>query len=180
MKSAARSARPATAPASCAAPRRSRSTFPPASTPESACAWPARAGPGSNGGPPGDVNLIVTVRPDRRFERDGDNLRTDVDVPVTTAVLGGEVEVRDPDRNGGADDSRRKRKAAGASACAGRGCPSCAGREGERGDLLARARIVTPTNLTDRERELYEELRALRPEGRPDGAARALRDLRVP
>ena len=55
-----------------------------------------QGGPGLNGGPAGDVNLIVTVRPDRRFEREGDNLRTEVDVPVTTAVLGGEVEVPTP------------------------------------------------------------------------------------
>jgi DnaJ-class molecular chaperone len=47
----------------------------------------------------------------------------------------------------------------------GQGMPKLRNRSGERGDLLARARIVTPTNLTDRERELFEELRKLRPEG---------------
>ena len=55
-----------------------------------------QGGPGLNGGPAGDVNLLITVRPDRRFTREGDDLRTDVDVPVTTAVLGGEVEVTTP------------------------------------------------------------------------------------
>ena len=122
-----------------------------------------QGGPGLNGGGPGDVNLIVTVRPDRRFERDGDNLRTEVDIPVTTAVLGGEANVRTPTGTvaltipAGTQSGRGFR-------LRGQGMPKLRGR-GERGDLMARARIVTPANLTDRERELYEELRTLRPEG---------------
>jgi DnaJ-class molecular chaperone len=43
--------------------------------------------------------------------------------------------------------------------------PKLKGPKGERGDLLARARIVVPMGLTERERELFEELRRLRPEG---------------
>lgn len=125
-----------------------------------------QGGPGLNGGPAGDVNLIVTVRPDRRFERDGDNLRTEVDIPVTTAVLGGEANVRTPTGTvaltipPGTQSGRGFR-------LRGQGMPKLRSRGGERGDLLARARIVTPANLTDRERELYEELRNLRPEGTP-------------
>ena len=123
-----------------------------------------QGGPGLNGGPPGDVNLIVTVRPDRRFERDGDNLRTDVDIPVTTAVLGGEVNVPTP--TGKVALTVPPETQSGRSfRLRGQGMPKLRNRSGERGDLLARARIVTPTNLTDRERELFEELRKLRPEG---------------
>jgi DnaJ-class molecular chaperone len=120
-----------------------------------------QGGPGLNGGPPGDVNLIVTVRPDRRFEREGDNLRTEVDVPVTTAVLGGEVEVQTPTGRvaltvpAGTQSGRSFR-------LRGQGMPKLRGRQSDRGDLLARARIVTPTTITPRERELYEELRELR------------------
>jgi DnaJ-class molecular chaperone len=40
--------------------------------------------------------------------------------------------------------------------------PKLKGKPGERGDLTARARVVIPTKLSDRERELYEELRSLR------------------
>lgn len=122
-----------------------------------------QGGPGLNGGPAGDVNLIITVRPDRRFEREGDNLITDVDVPVSTAVLGGEVAVRTPSGTvaltvpAETQSGRRFR-------LRGQGMPALRGRKGERGDLIARARIVTPTNLSDRERELFEELRRLRPE----------------
>jgi len=46
----------------------------------------------------------------------------------------------------------------------GMGMPKLRGRKEERGDLLARARIVIPTNPSDRERELYEELRQIRQE----------------
>ena len=122
-----------------------------------------QGGPGLNGGPAGDVNLIVTVRPDRRFEREGDNLRTEVDVPVTTAVLGGEVEAPTPTGKvaltipAGTQSGRSFR-------LRGMGMPKLRGRQGERGDLMARARIVTPTNPSDRERELYEELRRIRQE----------------
>ena len=40
--------------------------------------------------------------------------------------------------------------------------PKLKSKSGERGDLLAKANIVMPTNLTDREKELLEELRDLR------------------
>jgi molecular chaperone DnaJ len=124
-----------------------------------------QGGPGVNGGSAGDVNLIVTVRPDRRFEREGDNLRTEVDVPVTTAVLGGEVEVPTP--TGRVALTIPPETQSGRSfRLRGMGMPKLRGGKAERGDLMARARIVTPTNLSDRERELFEELRQLRPEKR--------------
>ena len=44
----------------------------------------------------------------------------------------------------------------------GQGMPKLRGKSGERGDLTARARVVVPTRLSERERELYEELRGLR------------------
>src|SRR5262249_18732024 len=120
--------------------------------------------PGLNGGPSGDVNLIVSVKPDRRFEREGDNLRTDVDVPVTTAVLGGEGEVSTPSgrvalRIPPETQSGRNFRLRGL------GMPKLRGGKNDRGDLVARARIVIPAHLTDRERELFEELRGLREEG---------------
>jgi DnaJ-class molecular chaperone len=107
--------------------------------------------------------LIITVRPDRRFERNGDDLRSEVDVPVTTAVLGGEVEAPTPTGKvaltvpAGTQSGRSFR-------LRGMGMPKLRGPKGERGDLVARARIVTPTNPSDRERELYEELRQIRQE----------------
>lgn len=122
-----------------------------------------QGGPGLNGGQAGDVNLLVTVRPDRRFTRDGDNLSTEVDIPVTTAVLGGEAEVQTPTGRvaltipAGTQGGRSFR-------LRGQGMPKLRGPRGERGDLTAKARITVPATLSDRERELYEELRALREE----------------
>lgn len=49
--------------------------------------------PGSNGGPPGDLYLLVHIEPHPHFRRDGLNIISEVQVPYTTAVLGGEVEI---------------------------------------------------------------------------------------
>jgi DnaJ-class molecular chaperone len=123
-----------------------------------------QGGPGEAGGPSGDVYLVVTVRPDARFEREGDDLRTEIDVPVTTAVLGGEAVVPTPTGKvaltipAGSQAGRSFR-------LRGQGMPKLKGAKGQRGDLLARIRVLVPTEITPRERELYEELQQLRPEG---------------
>ena len=123
-----------------------------------------QGGPGDGGGPKGDVYLLITVRPDARFEREGDNLRTEVDVPVATAALGGETVVTTPTGRV-ALTIPAETQAGRIFRLRGQGMPKLKGPKGERGDLLARARIVVPTGLTERERELFEELRRLRPEG---------------
>jgi molecular chaperone DnaJ len=126
-----------------------------------------QGGAGAGGGPRGDVVLRITVKPDSRFERDGDDLRTDVDVPLYTALLGGEVIVPTPEgrvalaipaasQNGRVFRLRKKgmprlkRKDTGASG------------PDERGDLLARIRVVLPTDLDEQERALIAQLRDLR------------------
>ena len=120
------------------------------------------AGQGSpgQGGPNGDVYLRVTVLPDLRFERDGDDLRTEVEVPLYTALLGGEVEVPTP-------TGRVALKVPPESQpgrlfrLRGQGMPRLKGKDG-RGDLLARLRLALPTSLTEEERTLIRQLRALR------------------
>jgi DnaJ-class molecular chaperone len=106
----------------------------------------------------------MTVRPDPRFERDGDTIRTEVDVPVATAALGGEAVVVTPSGRV-ALTIPAETQAGRVFRLRGQGMPKLKGAQGERGDLLARARIVVPTNLTERERDLFAELRRLRPEG---------------
>jgi DnaJ-class molecular chaperone len=117
--------------------------------------------PGINGGPNGDVYLRVTVTPDARFERQGDDLKTEFSVPLYTAILGGEVVVPTP---GGrvaltvpAETSSGK-----LFRLRGKGMPR-KGKAGEFGDLLARATIALPSKLNDEERNLFEQLRNLRP-----------------
>ena len=123
-----------------------------------------QGGLGENNGPRGDLYLRVTVRPDARFERDGDDLRTEVEVPLYTACLGSEVVV--PTQTG------RVARTIPPETQSGRlfrlrklGMPKLKAPS-ERGDLLARARVAIPTNVSERERHLFEELRQLRPEGR--------------
>jgi len=106
----------------------------------------------------GDLYLRVRVLPHPRFERDGANLRTTASVPLTTAVLGGETMV--PTLEGpigikippGSRPGRVFR-------LRGHGLPRLEG--GGRGDLLAALGVDVPEKLTDRERELFEELKRL-------------------
>ncbi len=125
--------------------------------------------PGVGGGPRGDLYVVVTVRPHSRFGRKGDDLTTEIDVPLEDAVLGGEAEV--PTLSGkqvalkippltqngrlfrlsglGMPRQEKKGKAKGNAQTSGR----------PAGDLLARVRVVLPGKLSDRERELFEKLR---------------------
>jgi curved DNA-binding protein len=111
--------------------------------------------PTCGGAAKGDLLLAVTVRPHPRFERKGDDLVEDVDVPLTVAVLGGEAEVptvtakvmlKVPPltQNG------RVFKLAGL------GMPRL-GKEG-RGDLHARVRIRLPEALDDTQQLLFKQL----------------------
>jgi DnaJ-class molecular chaperone len=139
-------------------------TIPPGVATGSRVRVAGQGGPGEAGGPNGDVYLRITVRPESRFEREGDDLRTEIDVPLATAALGGEVVVPTP--TGKVALTIPPETQIGRTfRLRGQGMPHLKGPKGKRGDLLARVRIVLPTGLTPRERELFEELRRLRPEG---------------
>ncbi len=107
-----------------------------------------------------DLYLVVQVAPDPRFERQGDDLYTEVPVDLYTAVLGGEVKV--PTLTG-----EVYLKIPPGTQCGqtfrlrGRGMPKLR-RPQEHGDLYVRAKVLVPKNLTPRERELFEELARLR------------------
>jgi curved DNA-binding protein len=114
-----------------------------------------QGGEGHGGGPPGDLFLRVVLKPHPRFRRrGGDDL--DVEVPITPseAALGTTVAVETP------TGTARVRVPAGSSSgrrlrLRGRGLPK---RGGGSGDLHGVVRIVVPKELSDRERELYEQL----------------------
>ena len=123
-----------------------------------------QGGAGEGGGPNGDVYLIVKVADDKRFTREGDNLRTEVDVPMLTALLGGKVHVTTP--TGRVELTIPPETQQGkVFRLRGQGMPKLKSKTGERGDLLARVNVVLPTNLTDREKALLEQLRELRSGG---------------
>ena len=112
------------------------------------------------GGTAGDLYLTVHLRPHPRFERRGQDLHTRVSVPLTTAVLGGEVPA--PTLSG--STLRLKIPELTASGrvfrLRGHGMPSV-GKPDERGDLYAVVDIEMPSTLSDEERRHYEALKAL-------------------
>ena len=107
----------------------------------------------------GDIYLKVTVLPHHLFRRNGDNLRTLVTVDLYTAVLGGEVEVPTLERPlvltipPGTRNGKTFR-------LRGQGMPHLKEPD-QRGDLYAEIEVSLPTKLSDKERELFEELRRL-------------------
>jgi molecular chaperone DnaJ len=108
---------------------------------------------GERGGPAGDLYVLVRVKEDKRFVRDGDDLVTAVDVSSAQAALGATVEVPTIE---GPDDLEIP---AGTQphdtlTLRGRGMPSLRGRR--HGDLRVVVNVVTPRNLKPEQRELLE------------------------
>ncbi len=117
---------------------------------------------GRGGGAAGDLYLVVSVRPHPRFTREGDDLTTVVDVPLYTAVLGGEVLVPTPKGTRLALKLAPEVQSGQRYRLAGQGMPKLG--SDARGDLYAEARVLVPTSLNDRERDLFSELAGLREE----------------
>ena len=96
-----------------------------------------------------------------RFERKGDDLHTDLALPVTVAALGGEVSV--PTLKGPVSMKIPPETSSGRTfRLPGRGMPHLKG-DGA-GDEYVKVQIVIPTGLSPRERELFEEMKRLRAE----------------
>jgi curved DNA-binding protein len=113
-----------------------------------------RGGSGEDGATPGDLYLRLEVLPDPRFRVEGNDLYTPLSVSPAQGALGGEAEVETPDGRvrvkipAGSSSGRKIRLRK-------RGLRQ---NNGERGDLFAEIRIVVPDALTDRQRELYQQL----------------------
>lgn len=120
-----------------------------------------KGSPGRYGGAPGDVYLVVNLKRDPVFELDGNDFRTDVDVPLYTALLGGEVELKLPDGKKIALTIPAGTQNGSVIRLRGQGWPKAV-RGQERGDLKVRVHVQLPTDLTPEERRLFEELKAIR------------------
>ncbi|WP_136636227.1 molecular chaperone DnaJ [Pseudooceanicola onchidii] len=110
---------------------------------------------GMRGGPAGDLYIFIEVEPHKIFERDGPNLYCRVPVSMTTAALGGDIEV--PTIDGGR--SRVKIPEGSQSGrqmrLRGKGMPALRG--GAAGDMMIELAVETPVNLTSRQKELLRE-----------------------
>ena len=113
-------------------------------------------GPGANGGPGGDLFIKFLVGDDPRFRRQGADLFAIAKIDVYTAVLGGELtidtltgkvklKVQSETQNG----TKVKLK--------GKGLPVYK-KEGQHGDLYITYDVQIPTNLSDKQKQLFEEL----------------------
>jgi DnaJ-class molecular chaperone len=116
-------------------------------------------GQGARGGPRGDLYMRVKTIPHPLFERKGEDLQVPVTVPLTTAVLGGEVSVPTLDGPVGIKVPPGSRPGR-VFRLRNHGLPRLEAGGG-RGDLLASLSVDLPAKLGDRERELFEELRKL-------------------
>jgi DnaJ-class molecular chaperone len=119
--------------------------------------------PGIGGAPGGDLYLVITVRPDPSFERRGDDLQTDLQVPLTVAMLGGEAPVPTLDGKRLILTIPPETQNGQVFRLAGKGMPRTRGAG--FGNLLARVQVMLPKNLSPRERQIFEALAQERPAG---------------
>jgi curved DNA-binding protein len=112
---------------------------------------------GMGGGAAGDLYLVVKVQPDNKFERQGDDLYSDVKVDAFAAMLGGEATVHTLGRPvklripPGTQSGNKLR-------VSGKGMPKLRAKD-QYGDLYARILITVPKNLTPDQREVAEKLK---------------------
>lgn len=110
---------------------------------------------GANGGPAGNVYVLIHVQAHEKFDRRGDDIILSLPISVARATLGGTIAI--PTMEG----EERLELSAGTqpghiSTLRRRGMPRL--RRGGRGDMLVYIQVVIPTKLDERERSLYEQL----------------------
>ncbi|MBS3997076.1 MAG: molecular chaperone DnaJ [Hydrogenophaga sp.] len=111
--------------------------------------------PGQNGGPSGDLYIEVRLRKHDIFEREGDDLHCQVPVSMTTAALGGEIDV--PTLQGKATIDLPEGTQSGKTfRLRGKGVKGV--RSSYPGDLYCHVAVETPIKLTEHQRKLLKEL----------------------
>ncbi|QQL50759.1 DnaJ C-terminal domain-containing protein [Mucilaginibacter ginkgonis] len=113
-------------------------------------------GAGTNGGPAGDLLITFVIKDDPQFKRDGNNLQTNVNIDLYTAVLGGDTiaetlagKVKVPVKPGTQNNTKVKLK--------GKGMPVYK-KDGQFGDLYINYQVQIPTDLTEKQKELFKQL----------------------
>lgn len=124
---------------------------------------------GMRGGPAGDLYIFVEVSPHELFERDGLDLYCKVPVSMTSATLGGDIEV--PNIDGGR--SRVKIPSGSQSGrqmrLRGKGMPQIRGAA--TGDMFIELMVETPVNLTSKQKELLREFEKIDAENSPQSSS---------
>ncbi len=110
---------------------------------------------GLRGGPPGDLYIFVSTRPHRFFRREGADIQCRVPIPITTAALGGSIEVP-------AIDGGRTRVNVPAGTQTGqqfrlKGKGMTVLRSNARGDMYVQAQVETPVSLTKQQQDLLRQ-----------------------
>lgn len=122
---------------------------------------------GTHGGPPGDLYVYISVRPHKIFKREGNDVYCEIPISFAQAALGDEITVptldgnetvKIPEGTQSGDVFRIK----------GKGIPYLNGAG--RGDQHVRVKVVTPTKLTEKQKELLREFARLSGEKIPKGA----------
>lgn len=113
---------------------------------------------GVNGGPPGDLYVVIHIRPHQVFTRDHSDLHCEMPISFTAAALGGEIEI--PTLDGYAKLKIPAETQSGkVFRLRGKGIKGV--RSSSYGDLLCHVVVETPVSLTPRQRELLAELEAI-------------------
>jgi curved DNA-binding protein len=138
-------------------PRTYTVTIPPGVTDGKRIRLSGEGGRGMGGGPAGDLYLVVRLLPHPRFRVEGKDIVVDLPLAPWEGALGADVPVTTPDGETkvtvppATSTGRRLR-------LRGQGMPD---PRGKPGDLYAEVKIMVPSRLTDRERELFSELAAV-------------------
>jgi molecular chaperone DnaJ len=113
---------------------------------------------GVNGGPPGDLYVVIHLRAHSVFQRDHNDLHCEMPISITTAALGGEIEI--PTLDGYAKIKVPPETQTGkVFRLRGKGIKGV--RAAAHGDLLCHVVVETPVSLTARQREILIELESI-------------------
>ncbi len=112
--------------------------------------------PGAQGGPPGDLYVVLRVAPHAFFKRDGTHLVCEVPVGVAQATLGATIEVATLDGGRTKLNIPEGTQSGTVLKLRGQGIPALGSRG--RGDLHVLVRVVVPRQLTSEQRKLFEQL----------------------
>jgi len=117
---------------------------------------------GVNGGPNGDLYITIHIHPDPIFERVGNDLKTKVTIDMYTAILGGEVQVNT--LSGKVKLKVKPETQPGTTVrLKGKGFPVY--KEGAFGDLFITYTVELPKNLSDKQKQLLEQMKKLQENG---------------